>query len=347
VLTSLVLREKEAEQCWHAIISHCNAMSAAMGRRVSLRTAICDYFCSVHKSLKNPKVVEINIFEKTAQSSQTDSLTGLFNRRFLDNILAKEISRSKRHDTPLSVLFLDLDDFKRINDTFGHIGGDKVLKNVANIISSEKRAEDIAVRYGGEELVVISPDTTKARALLLGERIRKRVEAMRLAYEGQIITLTISGGLASFPVDAADGLTLLKYADNALYRAKTLGKNTISLFSEDKRRFMRIDFGDELTICEAGAGDTPAGELISVVARNMSQGGILIRSGRHFTIGSRLALGLKLNGDHLEMTGTVVRIETLGVGEYEIGLTFLQTTDETHGELAGYLVRQLGLSASL
>lgn len=342
VLTSLVLKEKEAEQCWHEIVAHCNTMSAAMGRKVSLRTAICDYFCSVHKSLRNPKVVEINIFEKAAKSSQTDSLTGLFNRRFLDNELAKEISRTKRHKAPLSVLFLDLDDFKRINDTFGHIAGDKVLKNVAHIICSEKRTEDLAARYGGEEMVVILPETAKAKALILGERIRRRVEKMVLTYEGQTIGLTVSGGLASFPVDATDGLTLLKYADDAMYRAKTAGKNNISLFSEDKREYLRIDFSGAVRIIGVDTGQGPGD--ITAQGRNLSQGGILIRTEQPFDIDTALTLELQTNAHCLAITGTVVRIETFGADQHEIGLAFLRGSEKGRDELAGYLARQLNIA---
>ena len=340
VLTSLVIEPNEAEQCWHEIVSHCNRLSVTIGRRVSLRTAICDYFCSVHKSLRNPKVVEINIFEKTAQSSQIDSLTDLYNRRFFDEELSKEIARANRHNTLLSILFLDIDDFKKINDTFGHLAGDRVLQAVADIMSREKRLEDVAARYGGEEFVVVSPETSKANSLILAERIRCSVEQLQLDYEGNTIRLTISGGLASYPIDASDSLTLIKYADNALYRAKASGKNNISLFSEDKRNYRRVDFYNQVVVREVRSGQDNRREF-TTKARNLSEGGILIENGRPLEIGSEVLLDIWLDAEaRLSVIGTVVRVELLGTDQYEIGLSFLKLSKDARNLLANYRARQ-------
>jgi len=341
ILTSLVIEPTESEQCWHEIVSHCDRLSAAIGRRVSLRTAICDYFCSVHKSLRNPKVVEINIFEKTAQSSQIDSLTDLYNRRFFDDELSKEIARANRHNTLLSILFLDIDDFKKINDTFGHLAGDRVLQAVADIMSKKKRLEDVAARYGGEEFVIISPETNKANSLILAERIRRSVEQIQLNYEGNTIQLTISGGLASYPVDATDGLTLIKFADNALYRAKASGKNNISLFSEDKRHYLRLDFYSKVFVREVRSGQDNRREF-TAQAKNLSKGGILIENGRPLKIGSKALLDITLDAEtRLNVIGTVVRVEAFGADRYEIGLSFLKLGKDTKSLLANYLVRLL------
>ena len=326
VLTSLVIEPTEAEQCWHEIVSHCDRLSAAIGRRVSLRTAICDYFCSVHKSLRNPKVVEIN-------------------RRFFDDELNKEIARANRHNILLSILFLDIDDFKKINDTFGHLAGDRVLQAVADIMSKEKRLEDVAARYGGEEFVIISPETSKANSLILAERIRRSIEQMQLDYEGNTIQLTISGGLASYPIDATDGLTLIKYADNALYRAKAAGKNNISLFSEDKRHYLRLDFHSAVVVREVRSGQDNRRKF-TAKAKNLSEGGILIENRRPLEIGAEALLDITLEKEtRLNVIGTVVRVEAFGADRYEIGLSFLKLSKDTKSLLANYLVRQLPLPA--
>jgi diguanylate cyclase (GGDEF)-like protein len=341
VLTSLALEPKEAEQCWHEIMTHWQQLSAVIGRRVSLRTAICDYFCSVHKSLRNPKVVEINIFEKTAQSSQIDSLTELYNRRFFDDELSKEIARANRYNTLVSILFLDIDDFKQINDTYGHLAGDRVLQVVARTMSTEKRIEDVAARYGGEEFVIISPETGKANTLVLAERIRQRIEEMQIDYEGRPIRLTISGGLASYPLDAPDGLTLIKYADRALYRAKACGKNNISLFSEDKRHYIRLDFHKEVFVREVRSRMENRRKF-TAQAKNLSEGGILIENGRPLEIGAEVLLDIMLTEDsRLNIVGTVVRVEALAVDRYEIGLSFLKLNKNAKTLLTDYLVRQL------
>ncbi len=198
VLTNLEIEDEDAKKFWAEIITHYKKLVSILGRKVSLRTAFCDYFCSIHRSLKNPKVVEIQLFEKTVKDSRFDSLTGLYNRQAFDETLEREINRAKRHEKELSILFLDLDDFKEVNDSFGHQTGDEVLKQVAKIVLNEKRSEDLAARYGGEEIVVIMPETYKVDSLVLGERIRQRVEEMRIDFKGHTVRLTISGGLASF-----------------------------------------------------------------------------------------------------------------------------------------------------
>jgi GGDEF domain-containing protein len=159
ILTNLDLPPAEAAQHWEQIIAHNKDLNAAMGREVNLRTAVCDYFCSINKSLHNPKIIEIHLFEKTARSSTFDALTGLLNRGAFDEMLSREISRAKRHDSNLTLLFLDLDDFKRVNDTLGHMAGDEVLRKLAKMIMLEKRAEDFGARYGGEEITILLPQT--------------------------------------------------------------------------------------------------------------------------------------------------------------------------------------------
>ncbi len=319
VLTHLDLQPEEAMDTWHRIITHREGMSSKMERSVNLRTAICDYFCSVNHSLKNPKVVEIHVFEKTFKTSRYDSLTGLFNRLSFDEELSREISRARRYDTDLSLLFFDLDDFKKVNDIYGHPVGDMVLKKVANTIMSGKRTEDIAARYGGEELVLILPKTGKNNALIVGERIRGEVENMRLEHEGEKITLTISGGLASYPVNATDASELIKCADNALYRAKGSGKNNIALYSIDRRRFLRIDFVQNIEIRKLGFNDTG---IIDVMAKNISVGGLLFEHNVKFDLGTRIQLNVPIDEEKpLLIVGTVIRVETISNKMYDIGIS--------------------------
>ena len=227
ILTHLDIEEDEAESSWKSIMDLYHSMSKAVGRKISLRTAICEYFCSIHKTLRNPKVVEIHVFEKTLKESKYDGLTGLLNRQALDDALVLEVNRARRHNESLSFIFFDLDNFKRVNDTFGHLAGDKALREVAKIVLMEKRLEDIAARYGGEELVMLLPESGKNDALIIGERIRKRVEEMTITWEESQIRLTISGGLATFPKEADDVTSLVQTADKAVQRAKKMGKNRI------------------------------------------------------------------------------------------------------------------------
>ncbi|PYQ55412.1 MAG: diguanylate cyclase, partial [Acidobacteria bacterium] len=155
ILTHLTFSETEAERHWRRIRQHRETMTGALGRDVGLRVALLDYFVNVNRELKNPKVIELSIFESTARSAVTDGLTGLYNHTFFLSALRRETQRSKRHGLKLSLAMLDLDDFKRLNDTRGHLEGDRVLIKSASVVAENLREIDIAARYGGEEFALI------------------------------------------------------------------------------------------------------------------------------------------------------------------------------------------------
>ena len=163
--------------------------------------------------------------------SITDALTGLLNRRYFQERLAEEMERSKRHNTPLSIIMIDVDNFKRYNDRYGHIAGDNALKTVAMCIRDTVRAIDVVSRYGGEEFAVILPQTGKMSSRIIAERIRAEVSNAVLSCNGvKSKGLTISLGLASFPEDVDDINDLINSADRALYMAKDAGKNRVYLY---------------------------------------------------------------------------------------------------------------------
>lgn len=159
--------------------------------------------------------------------SLTDSLTGLFNSRHLHQRLQSELDRANRYNRPLSLLVLDCDNFKRINDRYGHLEGDKVLQTLATVIAGSLRTSDSAFRYGGEEFIVLLPETTGDAAHALAERLRSGfAEAKVITEDGQEITCTISLGLAqSLPDDTESNL--IRRADEASYEAKRRGKNCV------------------------------------------------------------------------------------------------------------------------
>ncbi|MDG4475548.1 GGDEF domain-containing protein [Thiovibrio frasassiensis] len=157
-----------------------------------------------------------------------DALTGLFTRNVFQIQLSEECARSQRHKSSLAVLMLDVDHFKKVNDTHGHGVGDEVLRHIAAILSRETRSSDCPARYGGEEFVVLLPDTRQSAALHVAEKIRSRIEAdsFRLP-DGRTIPLTVSIGVALFPEDTADHTWLVEFADQAMYEAKKLGRNNV------------------------------------------------------------------------------------------------------------------------
>lgn len=165
----------------------------------------------------------------------TDHLMGIYNRRYLDRRLDEEVARVRRYGPPLSVLMIDLDHFKRINDTYGHQVGDIVLVNLGKHIEQAIRKSDLVARYGGEEIVVLAPNTTGPTAATLAEKLRQKVESSVLVppekCHGETIHVTVSIGVAEFGQSNGDGRALLERADQAMYRAKSEGRNRIAIQS--------------------------------------------------------------------------------------------------------------------
>ena len=158
------------------------------------------------------------------EASISDELTGLRNRRFLMSRFNEEFERARRHSTPLGFLMLDLDHFKKINDSFGHPFGDLVLKSVAGIISGAMREYDVAARYGGEEFAVLVPETKRQDLVALAERIREQLEIQDMSDSSSTVRVTVSVGVTSLDENDTPE-TLLKRADKALYQAKNEGRN--------------------------------------------------------------------------------------------------------------------------
>jgi diguanylate cyclase (GGDEF)-like protein len=172
------------------------------------------------------------LYERTRQLAITDRLTGLYNFGYFLDRLKEEKMRAERYHRLLSLIILDIDHFKKYNDTNGHPAGNEVLKKIAEILKIEAREVDIVARYGGEELVIILPETSRKRAAELAERIRETVAATIFGkMESQPLKkVTLSAGVATYPVDASNEDSLIKKADASLYEAKSRGRNQVVSF---------------------------------------------------------------------------------------------------------------------
>ncbi len=170
---------------------------------------------------------KIRLFQETQRLAITDGLTGLYNSRFFFRSLENEIARTRRYGQTFSLILFDIDNFKKLNDTFGHQAGDEALQGLADVFRAISRQTDIIARYGGEEFVLILPNTGEEETLHLANRIRMAVERKRFSFDTATTKITLSGGIATFPQNADDARTLLNAADTALYKAKASGKNTV------------------------------------------------------------------------------------------------------------------------
>ena len=170
-------------------------------------------------------IENVDLHETVARESVTDELTGLSNRRGFDDALTMEIERSRRFGKKLGLVLLDLDDFKEINDTYGHPQGDNVLREVARVLRETSREIDYPARYGGEEMAVLLPETDVEGALRFAERLRERIDGIDLLNGAARLRVTASCGVAAVPDSAVDERGLVAAADSALYEAKRSGKN--------------------------------------------------------------------------------------------------------------------------
>lgn len=177
-------------------------------------------------------IEKAKLLDETKMLAITDDLTKLYNHRYFNQQLEAEVSRAERYKEPLSLIMLDIDHFKQYNDINGHVKGNEVLRQLANILRDECRASDIIARYGGEEFTVICPKAGKLKAYQLADRLREKIEVHDFpdAHTQPLGQITISAGVATYPEDTEDSLDLIEKADTGLYIAKRRGRNRVCAY---------------------------------------------------------------------------------------------------------------------
>lgn len=223
-LTGQEYDKQTAKQLWDDIHEHWLHLNAYLNREVSFYVAALDYFDLKADKIEQYIFVEQNRFNRLLELSTLDGMTQLYNHRTFVMLLECQVDFCRRKKHPLCLLMADIDNFKSINDSNGHLHGDGVLVKIAQLLTQSLRSMDIAGRYGGEEFAIIFPETTLDDARDIAERIRQLIEH---AFQGKA---PISMGLADFPRCGNNATALFQAADQSLYRAKTSGKNQLQCF---------------------------------------------------------------------------------------------------------------------
>jgi diguanylate cyclase (GGDEF)-like protein len=171
--------------------------------------------------------IENAYHEEIYRLTTVDGLTQVYNKRYFMENLERELSRAQRYGRDLSLLIFDIDHFKNVNDTYGHLAGDHVLKQMAELVKNNTRREDFMARYGGEEFAVILPEIDHDRAMVMGEKVRKLVEAEDFVFEKTSMPATVSIGVATVDDSISEATEMIKLADTNLYEAKRAGRNRV------------------------------------------------------------------------------------------------------------------------
>ena len=316
---NLSFSEEEAKNHWENILNNIDFIKNQLNREVGLRVAIVDYFINHTEMMKEPIVVELRVFKENEKLALVDSLTGLFNKRFYDITVKKEYKKALRFNQIFSLVLLDLDDFKKVNDTKGHLFGDEVLANFGKLLSMSSREEDIICRYGGEEFIAILPETTGDGALLYAERVRKILKEDDFFNKHKI---TFSGGVSTFPYNGKDLDELFKAVDKSLYAAKYAGKDCTIKSTGDKRRFKR--FNKSWKIRYQCLGDSfDKAHVEEVINQDISIGGLKFESKEDLKIDSPILISLDLpDNDELVISGKVVWVRRINEELLSYGVKF-------------------------
>lgn len=323
----------EARMHWERIGEHRAALTLPDGMPPDPRVALLGYFIDVNRKYENPKIIEMKLFEQTRESAYSDELTGLRNYRVFREYLSREIERSDRYSTPLSLVMIDVDNFKSYNDSNGHEVGNEALVQIADLLRESLRKVDLPARYGGEEFALILPSTPKQAAGLVAERTRTRIEESAFARQelqpgGR---LTVSMGVATFPADATDASQLVRCADRAMYVAKEAGKNRVQLYGESRRSYRRIRAALDGNFCVVSTACYP------MTTQNVSEGGLLCTTDRNFPLGSLIDVELQLPDGEFNASGRVIRVEEKTPGDFETAICLLNADPHDRVRLVRFL----------
>ncbi|MBI5183261.1 MAG: diguanylate cyclase [Nitrospinae bacterium] len=342
ILSHLNFPPDEAKYYWEEIIKHREILIKELKRDPGLRVSLLDYFVNMDNRLKNPKIIELSIYEETERKTLIDGLTGLYNYRYFKTAIENAVKTSDRNDLPVSLLFCDLDNFKEYNDKYGHLCGDQILIAVSDVMKKNFRPSDIVARYGGEEFAVIMSGTDKTGILISANRLMERIK--KINYKKMKIPvkedITISCGIASYPIDAKNDEEFVSCADSALYQAKYEGKNRIILYSLEKRGYFRVDI---VTKIRYEIQYVPKGSYKGIL-KNISASGAAFETKRHIPLMTHINLYIDLNNNNnekpIELVGKVIWINQISSSRYNVGVKFIQIDEAIRKKIIKFIKKQ-------
>ncbi len=336
ILCHIRFEPGEAREHWEAVIHHREELEDALGYTVDLSVALVSYFVHVSGKLRNPKVIELKLFEETRASAYRDELTGLHNFRFFQEFLGWEVKRCERSGGEFSIALGDLDNFKDYNDRFGHEVGNEALQAVGRALRSAGRDQDVAVRYGGEEFVLLMPETSKEDAGRVADRVCSTIAELEVSSSHPNRGVTMSLGVASYPGDAFEPEALIRCADRAMYVAKAKGKNQAQIYGANRRALRRVHVAveGEIRVLED--------EGLPISTLDISERGLRFTAERSLPIDAVVEFVLHLPGHRrgVKAYGRVVRAYEGERGLHEMALEIMDIETREFMALTRYLSKQ-------
>jgi diguanylate cyclase (GGDEF)-like protein len=218
---------EEASRLWRAVMKHKRRMSEALGRGVAFRVAALDYLSTRNQKLRGVRLIAKPEFDNILSYVNIDEIAAVYNRRYFNEVLGHEVHRARRYGGPLSLLMLDVDNFKYVNDKLGHLEGDSVLRSLGRLLCQQTRHSDTVCRFGGDEFAVVLPQTEEEHAYQLAERMRGTVKEVLGGRKPYAVTVSIGG--ASYPDGCDEAEELVKLADQMCLAAKRSGKDQVRM----------------------------------------------------------------------------------------------------------------------
>jgi len=306
LLTHLEFEEADAVRQWNDFKQYHTKFEQDLGYPIDTRITTLSYFINKNKQLTSPKIIEMKVFQSTQDKVILDELTSLYNYRHFRQRIKDAMQTAQDRDEMLSLLIVDIDDFKHINDDYGHLAGDGILRQIATLLKSEVASHGETFRYGGEEFAVIVPRAGKQDVYDIANNLCEKIAGHEFVNENSTprhaISVTASLGIAAYPQDCGDSDVLIENADKALYNAKGSGKNMVCLYSENQRRTKRLNLSvrGQLTSFKASS--------VSIRTLNISKGGIRFLCEKELPIDSVVELKLDLAKNKKDAVTALCRI---------------------------------------